>query len=177
MKLSSTKPFKTVGVDLDTYVIKRPKRVTPKNAPGLKKGTGGLADGGMGESMYNIIGQLIVEEIRDITDTDEAETSEDLELVNPEDDEGDEGGDEGLKRYVKGAHLVYKRSDEVDSFEELWIYPIDPKNPQEHAKIEAQIIAGTDINISTMASEDGTQTAVSWVAGNAKMLKISGLSN
>lgn len=177
MKLSSTKIFKPVGVDLTTYVIKRPKRVTPKNAPGLKKGSGGVADSAVAavsESTYGLIDQLLAEGIRDITDTEEATDAEQLEPLDPAEAPSE---DAGLKRYVKGAHLVYKRSDEVDSFEELWIFPIDPKNPQEHAKIEQQILAGTDINAATMASEDGTQTAVTWVAGNAKMLKISGLSN
>lgn len=186
MKLSQKAKtiFKQVGVDLDTYKVNPNKKFNPKTAPGLKKGSGGV-DGaalaaGVAEGSVEFIRGLMLEAIEDITDTDDAKQLDQASDNELGDDVGgmtDGPEQEALKRFVKGAHLVFKRQADVDSYEELWIYEINPKDPKAHAKIEELILAGTDVSPSTMASEDGSQRATSWVAGNAKMLHITGLVN
>lgn len=81
----------------------------------------------------------------------------------------------GLIRFVKGAHLVYKRQGEDGSYEELWIYPIDKINSGH--KIKRAILAGTDIELDTEHSPDGKQTNQVWTVGNAQMIQINGLPN
>lgn len=169
--------FKKVGIDLSTYKVNPNKKVAAKNLPGIKKGSGGI-DGaalgaGVGESTMSLIRSLLAEQIEDITGTPEAEEAM---QQGTEDNEANPSQDP-ITRYVKGAHLVFKRQADVDTYEELWIYNIDEKDPKGHAKIEELILAGTDVDVSTMASEDGSQRASTWVTGNAKMLHITGLVN
>lgn len=184
MKLSKKAKaiFKPVGVDLNTYKVDPTKKFNKRTAPGLKKGSGGIADaglsGGVAECSMPLIHSIVSEAIEDITDTEEANIDFSDEGAQPNQfGELGEPEQEALTRYVKGAHLVYKRQAGVDTYEELWIFPIDSQKPTEHTKIEQQILAGTDIESTTMASEDGSQRATSWVAGNAKMLHITGLVN
>lgn len=195
MKLSkkATAIFKPVGVDLSTYKINPSKKFNPKTAPGLKKGTGGVDGaalaagvGGVSEGTTSFIRSLMNEAIEDITDTDTptAQPGATAPMDNELESSGDEVADamgvpeqEAIKRSVKGAHLVFKRQADVDSYEELWIYAVNPKDPQAHAKIEELILAGTDVSPVSMGSEDGSQRATSWIAGNAKMLHITGLVN
>lgn len=189
--------FKQVGVDMDTYKVNPKKKYTKRNTPGLKKGSGGVDNaalaagasgsgaaggpGGVGERL-DLLAQ-IVEAIEDITDTDEANDLEqegdgtDVDNLGGEDDGFGADGGEAVKRFVPGAHLVFKRQAETDSYEELWLYKINPTSPTEAASIERQILAGTDIDPGTLSSEEGTQTATTWVAGNAKYMHITGLSN
>lgn len=169
--------FHTVGVDLSTYHV-NPKSKTPhKRKPGMKKGSGGVvapgapAAEGVAEGSVEFIRGLMLEAIEDITGTEEAATAE------AEPTAGEELPDSVMKRTVKGAHLVYKRQSDIDSYEELWVYKVDPKDPTAHGKIESLILAGTDIEPTTMSSEDGSQRANGWLAGNAKMLHLSGLVN
>lgn len=192
--------FKAVGVDMNTYKVNPNKKFKKSTTPGLKKGSGGIdgtglaagapgGSGGVGEKTISLMAS-INEAIEDVTDTEDAnlidqnggdddiegDTDElDLESEGGEFDEM--GGGEPVTRFVPGAHLVYKRQSDVDSFEELWIYPVNVKSPTEHAKVEQQILAGTDIDPSTMASEDGNQRATPWHAGNAKYLHLTGLVN
>ena len=183
--------FKQVGVDINTYKVNPNKKVSKRNTPGLKKGSGGVdnaalaagasGSGGVAERL-DLLAQ-ISEAIEDITDTDEANELE--QEGDGTDVDGEFGGDEGfgedggeaVKRFVPGAHLVFKRQSETDSYEELWIYQINPSSPLDSAKIERQILAGTDIDPGTLSSEEGTQVATTWVAGNAKYMHITGLSN
>jgi len=81
----------------------------------------------------------------------------------------------GLIRFVKGAHLVFKRQAEDGTYEELWIYQIDRHNSG--SKIKKAILAGTDIDLDTEQSEDGKQSCEMWTVGNAQMVKIEGLPN
>lgn len=173
--------FKAVNVDLATYKVDPNKKFNPKTAPGLKKGSGGVDNAalaaGVSEGSVDFIRGLMLEAIEDITDTDgeNALASSDGEPTEP--GSLDTPEQEAVKRSVKGAHLVFKRQADVDTYEELWIYEINPKDPMAHAKVEELILAGTDISPTSMASEDGSQRAKSWVAGNAKMLHLSGLVN
>lgn len=80
-----------------------------------------------------------------------------------------------VQRYVKGAHLVYKRPSDDGSFEELWVYPsVDVKTD---LTVRKAILGGTDITPNMSKSEDGTQNCETWTAGNAQMLYITGLPN
>lgn len=173
MSKSSYK-LKPTGVDLDTYKVNPKKQPRWKLRPGVKKGTGGVAEA----SSFSLMQSVVTEAIEDITDTPDGSQF----IGRPQTDaasmtDGSPGQDAGLVRYVKGAHLVYKRQSDADSYEELWLYKIEPNNPTEHAKIEKLILAGTDIDMNTMSSEDGGQRAHTWVAGNAKMMHITGLPN
>lgn len=191
--------FKKAGVDLNTYKVDPDKKYTKRNTPGLKKGSGGVDNaalaagangsgavapgpGGAAESAMPLIAQ-IVEQIEDITDTPEGQEAvqnpptEGGEGAVPGDSPDDIGAQQSVTRFVPGAHLIYKRQSDVDSFEELWIFRLDPKSPTAGSGIEEQIFAGTDIDPATMASEDGTQVAKVWIAGNAKYIHISGLAN
>lgn len=83
---------------------------------------------------------------------------------------------QGLIRTVKGAKLVYKRQTDDGTFEELWIYNIGNINRDEY-EIRKDILAGTDIPLNKVISDDGTQEYELWTIGNAQIIKISGLPN
>jgi hypothetical protein len=93
----------------------------------------------------------------------------------PDDQKEDDPNKAGLIRFVKKAHLVYKRQSQDGSYEELWIYPIDKSDAG--SKTARAILAGTDIDLTTHQSEDGKQSCELWTAGNAQMLNILGLPN
>ena len=81
----------------------------------------------------------------------------------------------GVKRFVRGAHLVYKRAVGDGSFEELWIYPLEQDKSNNANNIKRSILAGTDIADGESHSEDGTQSCDIWTAGNAQIIHIKGL--
>ena len=149
--MSSWKP-KNTGVDLRTFLVKRPGP-TSKKAKGLKRGTGGI-------------------------DSTALSISEAIQEIEPYDtpDVEDGVGEEVETRSVPGAHLVYRRMMEVGSIEELWLYKIDKHNPEAHIEVERAILDATDISPTTHASEDGNQRAYTWIAGDAKMMHIKGLT-
>lgn len=84
---------------------------------------------------------------------------------------------QGLIRKVDGAHLVYKRQDEEGTYEELWIYNVNPNDYQDSMNTRKAILAGTDIPPGQTESEDGSQMYDIWTAGNAELLKITGMPN
>jgi hypothetical protein len=105
------------------------------------------------------------------------------EGISPDGELGDLGEPEqedpdfqGVIRTVTGACLVYKRKVEDGSYEELWIYNVG-KNMRVEAKIRRSILAGTDIDIQGVSSEDGSQNCVTTTIGNTQFLKITGLPN
>lgn len=105
-------------------------------------------------------------------DVDPEEFDADAELGDLQDEDNPDR--QGLIRVVPNAHLVYKRADEDGTFEELWIY-----NTGEDFSLELEtrraILAGTDIEMNRMRSEDGAQQYDLWSAGNAQLLHITGL--
>ncbi|KKN44123.1 hypothetical protein LCGC14_0696500, partial [marine sediment metagenome] len=100
------------------------------------------------------------------------------------DELGDEAGGEteddpnkqGMIRTVPGAHLIYKRSNTEGNFEELWIFHISP-GVRDEMDIRREVLAGTDIHPEQTRSEDGSQNVEMWAAGNALLMKITGLPN
>ena len=90
--------------------------------------------------------------------------------------ESDDTDRQGIIRTVDGAHLVYKRTTEDSTFEELWIYNINDQMKDE-LKIRRAILSGTDIESGKTRSSDGTQQYESWTIGNAQMISITGLPN
>ena len=96
------------------------------------------------------------------------------EFGDEEAPESDDPDRQGLIRVVPGAHLVYKRADEEGTFEELWIYNTSDKFDDE-LETRRAILAGTDIEMNKMKSKDGSQSYELWNAGNAQLLKITGL--
>lgn len=91
------------------------------------------------------------------------------------DDEG-EPDRQGDVRYVKGAHLVFRREDpEEGTFEELWIFNTGKEAVRKADSILRDILAGTDIDQQQIRSEDGTQSYSAWSIGNAQMVHVKGL--
>lgn len=97
----------------------------------------------------------------------------DLENNDPDDDPNDDG----IKRSVKGAHLVYKRKQPDGYFEELWFYNIGKESTREEMEVKRDILAATDIPPNATHSEDGTQEYTLWTVGNGQMLCIKGVPN
>lgn len=150
MKKKTSWHPKTVNVDLRTYLVKNPGP-TKRNHVGLKKGTGGVVS-------------PVAEAIEEIEKYDLPDASS----------EGDETAVE--PRIVSGAHLVYRRMQDVGAIEELWLYKIDKLDPTKHISVEEAILDATDVSPKTHSSEDGNQRAYTWVAGNAKFMHITGLN-
>jgi len=105
---------------------------------------------------------------------DIAGDEDDVAMGDEDPDAGNEDPNRaGVIRYVKGAHLVYKREQEDGTYEEMWIF-----NSGEFKKdmdVKKAILAGTDIPVSATASEDGSQEVSMWSAGNADIVVIKGL--
>ena len=90
------------------------------------------------------------------------------------DDEDDDPDRQGLIRVVPNAHLVYKRSSDDGTFDELWIYNTSDVIDTE-LKTRRAILAGTDIPANKLNSPDGSQSYTLWTVGNAQLLHITGL--
>ncbi len=88
----------------------------------------------------------------------------------------DDPNKQGMIRTVPGAHLIYKRSNTEGNFEELWIFHISP-GVRDEMDIRREVLAGTDIHPEQTRSEDGSQNVEMWAAGNALLMKITGLPN
>lgn len=192
--------LKNMNISLDSNVIRKALPKNKKLWPGLKKGSGqlpGVGLGGSGEGASESLAFArsllgLLEEapaLEDITaekpvtgdsSTDEQELGE-LEAEQPGDGEpigGEMGEEAGIERFVRGAHLVYKREVDSGQFEELWIYSIDPNQTRDdHNTPLKAILAGTDIPENATRSEDGNQSYSLWTAGNAQYVHIKGLSN
>lgn len=185
--------LKNVGISIDTQVIRKPLPKDKRKWPGLKKGSGQLPEGGAGmsgqaggmpaaEGLEFVASLLNLNEaappIEDITDEQGVETApRDPNAAVPTDAPMGEVGDDGTSRYVKGAHLIFKRQVDTASFDELWIYSIDPEAPEQAGQILKAILAGTDIQDNKTRSDDGSQSYSLWTAGNAQYVHITGLSN
>lgn len=79
----------------------------------------------------------------------------------------------GLIRTVNKAHLVYKRSTDDGTYEELWMYNIS--NLRNELSIRKAILSGTDIPPNRSQSPDGSQSYELWTSGNAEMMLVKGL--
>lgn len=118
------------------------------------------------------------------SDLDDDLDSEDLDgldmdsEVDPQDPEQEEDPDfQGVIRTVPGACLVYKRRDEQNNYEELWVYNVGGRDMQPEIKVRNSILAGTDIDPKTQKSQDGQQTCDTITTGNVQFLHIRGLLN
>ena len=79
----------------------------------------------------------------------------------------------GLIRTVNKAHLVYKRSTDDGSYEEMWTYNVT--NLRDEMSVRKAILSGTDIPPNKTQSPDGSQHYELWTAGNAEVMLIKGL--
>ena len=113
------------------------------------------------------------DDMMDMEWSDEMEMDQDGEFGDL-DDEEDDPDRQGLIRVVPNAHLVYKRATEEGTFDELWIYNVGEDFTDE-LETRRGILAGTDIEMNRMRSEDGSQRYELWNAGNAQLLHITGL--
>lgn len=107
--------------------------------------------------------------------------SDELEGLDAEDTLGSENEEDpdfqGVIRTVPGACLVYKRRDEQNNYEELWVYNVGGRDMQPELKVRNSILAGTDIDPKTQKSQDGQQTCDTITTGNVQFLHIRGLLN
>jgi hypothetical protein len=95
-------------------------------------------------------------------------------------DENEDGGDpdfQGTIRTVPGACLVYKRKENANTYEELWIYSTNERNIKYENEIRGSILAGTDVDPNTERSPDGDQRAKTTTVGNVQFVYITGLPN
>lgn len=95
----------------------------------------------------------------------------------PEDSEPEDPDFQGVIRTVPGACLVYKRRDQKNSFEELWVYNVGGRDIKPEMRIRNSVLAGTDIDPKTQRSPDGQQTCDTLSVGNVQFLHIKGLVN
>ncbi|MGZ8924309.1 MAG: hypothetical protein ACXW2E_00365 [Nitrososphaeraceae archaeon] len=107
----------------------------------------------------------------------EDESGEDSDELDQVASKASEDSDrQGVIRTVPGAQLVYKRETEEGTYEELWMYNTND-SMQDALQIRQTIIAGTDIPVNKIASDDGKQQYSIWTTGNIEMLQIKGLQN
>lgn len=85
----------------------------------------------------------------------------------------DKQNKQGIIRYIKGAHLVFKRKNPDGLYDELWMFKTS--NLKDDENIKQTIIAGTDIDKTVGESEDGVQTYDMWTSGDITILKILNL--
>lgn len=118
-----------------------------------------------------------VDKMGDIGSEDNQEMDTDTDMEGDEDEfslDDQPEDDQGVTRTVKGAHLVYKKQDDEGQFEELWIFPMN-KGLDTELSVRKNILSGTDIPEGKTESEDGSQKYEIWTAGNAQLMKITGL--
>jgi hypothetical protein len=110
---------------------------------------------------------------------DDSGVDEPSDMGYDEDEEIEEEDEnfQGIIRTVPGACLVYKRRDEKNTYEELWIYNVGGRDIKPEMKIRSSILAGTDIDPKTQRSSDGQQTSETITVGNVQFLHIKGLIN
>ena len=82
---------------------------------------------------------------------------------------------QGNVRTVPGAHLVYKRKNEMGTYDELWIFP--SSEIKNSLKIRNAILSGTDIPPNKTTSPDDKSSYNVWSAGNCELMNITGLPN
>lgn len=108
---------------------------------------------------------------------DSFDDTEDADVDNLDSDI-DPNGDpdrQGDIRFVKDAHLVYKREQDDGSFEELWIFNIGSDATRRSDFIIRDILKGTDIPENEISSDDGSQDYIAWSVGNVQLIKVRGL--
>jgi len=115
----------------------------------------------------------------------DAEFRQDDDLAQDEDQPDEEGGQgdpdrQGSIRTVPDAHLVYKRKNENNLYDELWIYKQNQHDTWTMRTYDA-IVAGSDIPKGSTSSPDGSQTVERWEVGDPKstlvFVNIKGLAN
>lgn len=115
------------------------------------------------------------EESIDSDDDGEMEYDDEGNPIEDQDTEEDKDPNkQGIIRFVKGAHLVYKRQNDSGSYDELWIYNIGNAFDDD-MNIRKSILAGTDIDKNKTSSKDGSQNYSLKTLGNAQYLFITGL--
>lgn len=84
---------------------------------------------------------------------------------------------QGMIRTVKNAHLIYKRENDTNRYDELWQYKSKENGIYHDIDIKNDILAGTDIPLNSLTSDDGEQRYELWNSGNIIFLKIYNLQN
>lgn len=69
--------------------------------------------------------------------------------------------------------MVYKRETGDGTYEEMWIY--NSGDFKKDLTTKKDIVSGTDIPATSTTSPDGSQQLTMWSAGNATVIKITGL--
>lgn len=84
---------------------------------------------------------------------------------------------QGMIRTVKNSHLIYKRENDTNRYDELWQYKSKENGIYHDIDIKNDILAGTDIPLNSLTSDDGEQYYDIWNSGNVVFLKIYNLQN
>lgn len=111
-------------------------------------------------------------DVDQVQDGDEQQAPDDAGKPDPD--------RQGSIRAVPDAHLVYKRKNENNLYDELWIYKQNQHDTWT-TKTYGAILAGSDIPKGSSTSPDGSQTVDRWEVGDPKstlvFVNIKGLAN
>lgn len=80
---------------------------------------------------------------------------------------------QGVIRTVKGANLVYKRANQTNSFDELWVMNVG-NDMKKESQTKRAVLAGTDIQPNGESS-DGKQNMELYSVGNVQFISLTGL--
>ena len=123
--------------------------------------------------------QLGDEQDDEFTDPDQQPQDGDDEFGDDDEEQGDPDR-QGDIRTVPDAHLVYKRKNENNLYDELWIFKLN-QHDSWTMKTYGAIMAGTDIPKGSTSSGDSSQTVERWEVGDPKntlvFVNIKGLTS
>ena len=131
-----------------------------------------------GEGEVNLDAAKEMGKLKNVKKLDDSESNESNE--NGEGKKEEEEKDlnrQGLIRKVKNAHLIYKRENETDTYDELWVYRSGKDGIKSEIDIKNDIVSGTDIPVDGLKSDDGEQFYEIWHVGEVIFLKIFNLPN
>ena len=78
---------------------------------------------------------------------------------------------QGYIRTIKNAHLVYKRQNDTNNYDELWVFKTCDRISDE-MNIKKDILSGTDIPLTAETSVNNEQYYDQWYVGDVIFLKI-----
>jgi len=134
----------------------------------------GLDDSEANESETNLDAAKEMGKLKSIKKIDASETDENGDGKKEEEKDLNR---QGLIRKVKNAHLIYKRENETDTYDELWVYRSGKDGIKSEIDIKNDIVSGTDIPVDGLKSDDGEQYYEIWHVGEVIFLKIFNLPN
>ena len=131
----------------------------------------------------DLIDFLFEEEIKDDIDNNPLSKEKIVDFSKLDDEEKDSESKEkdsdpnrqGLIRNVDGAHLIYKRQNSTEQYDELWVWELQSRKIDDEIKVKKNILSGTDIPIDAQKSKDNEQYFELKTIGNVSFMKIFNL--